>query len=321
VTILQAANILGDTVELTPARGWIQKEARPPAGLPTTLPTIAYEPADGRNASVLLTLFPNDVSKVSDPASLKKFHQLVAAPMAAGQTTAPKGTEFKLANGYGVYASFEDPDLVGKPPQKGNYKFATPVCAAVGESFTLFATILTDSTNSPDFKDALQIVQSAKLAARATAPSSEKTTDAQTISIAGRDAVLHLPAGRFAKPGPPGNSSPSYFSRSDVSGMLLSGWLEPSSRYGGFAKLWASDKPAMEKGMGVKLQGEVMKTFSDWEAVEYSIPIGDGVSSKNIRACRVVGKTWADVHLSFTSKGDSWDELEAVMKALSLEKK
>jgi hypothetical protein len=55
-----------------------------------------------------------------------------------------------------------------------------------------------------------------------------------------------------------------------------------------------------------------------WEAVLYSVSLDKNLSQKNLRACRVVGETWADIHLSITSASSTWKDLEDVVSGLSL---
>lgn len=57
--------------------------------------------------------------------------------------------EFNLAKGYGFYCSFTDPDLRGKPPEKGNYKVIS-----LGK-IRYSPTVLVDVSISADgFRDA-----------------------------------------------------------------------------------------------------------------------------------------------------------------------
>ncbi len=306
------ADDLGGGAEITPASGWVRVDPRDAGNPSPLLPTLAYVPKDGRNAAVLLTLFPAALSKVSDLASLKAFLLRDATPMLPSPDFVPVIRDLALSDGFGVYASFEDPSLLGKPPEKGNYKLATPVDVLLKNGFTVQATVFTDDTGGKDFREALGIVQSAAM------PRTEPGIAANTVSVAGLDAGLQLPAGRF-KPMPNGlNSNPGYFSFEDSRGVILSGWLDHSSRFEGMKAFWAKEKVSIETKAGIQLQSVTSERIGEWDAILYLVPMGKDIAQKNVRACRVVGDTWADIHLSITSPGSTWKDLEDVVRSISL---
>lgn len=71
--------------------------------------------------------------------------------------------EFKLAEGYGVYASFTDASLVGKPIQAGDYKVMTTGLLILNEKIMAIATVFTNDANGPEQKLLLKTVSSMKL--------------------------------------------------------------------------------------------------------------------------------------------------------------
>ena len=71
--------------------------------------------------------------------------------------------EVKINGGLGFYANFVDPDLVGKPVEKGNYKTATPVILSLGSKYLIKVTVLCDEINGADYRDALKIVESIRV--------------------------------------------------------------------------------------------------------------------------------------------------------------
>jgi len=80
---------------------------------------------------------------------------------------------------------------------------------------------------------------------------------------------------------------------------------------------WASEKAAAVEKSGLTIADESFKPINGWSAVLYTASVG-GFSQKNIRACRVVGDTWADIHLSVSRPDGTWADLESVVAALTL---
>jgi len=312
------ADALGDAVEVTPPADWMLTSP----GQPSPFPTLRYVPRDGRNATVLLTLIPGDLAKVADSASLKKFHRILQQPYLVTPNDTVPLTEFKLPQGFGVYAVFEDPDLVGKPVRKGSYKIAAPVAIFLTGGHVIQATVLTDvRENAMDFQQAIKLAQS--VAPRS--PASEKTVSAvskkmngrQTIAVPPLGAVLLLPA-RF-QPTPKMNSDPGYFSFADDQHVIQSGWLSRAAGFRGMREFWAKEKAALVANLGEGVADESFKIINGWNVVLYTLALpGVPEKQKNIRACRVVGDTWADVHLSVMEPDSTWKSLEVVLSTLSL---
>jgi len=262
-------------------------------------------------------LFPSKFSHVTDERSLKEFHRIVIRPFLPSPTFEPVLSELKLAHATGVYTSLEDPDLVGKPSSKGQYKFATSIVLMMENQTTIQATIFTDSVDSSEFKEAFQVVQSAipevpAGEAGAEAPSRDK------ISVTSLSAALQLPPGRFHPAGPGLNQDPGYFLFADDRGVTLSAWLDRAAKFKGMRTFWENEKKALEEKAGLPVTDESLKIVGGWNVVQYSIQLGNGVAQKNLRACRTNGNTWADVHLSITGQDTSWGDLEEVLKALAL---
>jgi hypothetical protein len=322
---MSRADVLGGVINITPAAGWVQREPHP--GMPRPpLPTVRYDPADGRNASVLITLLPGAMTKVNDLASLKTLFALLSRPYLQSPDTSVVPTELTLPGGMAVYKTFVDPDLVGKPVKKYDYKSATPVAVLITGTGVLHMTIYTDSVDASDFAEAMKIVQSvAPLSSGsdiapannlAGGPRLSKKQDRQTLSVAALGAALSLPA-RF-QTGLKMNPHPGYFMYVDENRVNLSGWLEQSVRFNGMRSFWAAEKATMTEKAGFVVEGESFKIVNGWTAVLYTVRIEGLEPQKNIRACRVVGDTWADVHLSILEPGSTWKQLEDVVRELTL---
>jgi hypothetical protein len=168
------ADQLGADIRISPGRGWIAEETSAPGQPEPSFPTLRYTPKDGRNASIVLTLFPISVAgfKVANHASLERFNLLSARPYLDGQAEEPAPTVLEIANGIGVCITSVDPALVGKPVPPGEYRIATSASMLLAGKHLIHCTIFYDEKDSADYREALEILLSAKVrAAEADAPS------------------------------------------------------------------------------------------------------------------------------------------------------
>ena len=131
------------------------------------------------------------------------------------------------------------------------------------------------------------------------------------------NATLHIPD-RFKSKETRANPHPGYFSYADHHGVILSGWLDDAKDYPGMKKFWAKEKAVMKEKTGIVASNEMLKLSGSWSVVFYTVSISDNLVQKNLRACQVLGDTWADVHLSITSRESTWSQLEDALKAISL---
>jgi hypothetical protein len=311
------ADVLGDSVEISPLKSWIQTDPQRPGAPPSPYPTLRYVPRDGRNATVLLTVVPAEVAKVGDGESLKNFFRLLARPYLSAPTAKLFAKELTLPQGIALYATFEDPDRVGKPIQPGSYKVTTPVGVLISNGAVLHVCIFTDSTEGRDLNEALQIVQSAQPRGyKSPVAEVAKAGSKQIVRVPALGSVLLLP-GRF-KPAQKGNTNPGYFSFVDEQHVNLSGWLAHSAEFKNMKEFWAKEKNTMITKAGIVITDESSKIISGWSAVLYTVQMPEMAPQRNIRACRVVGDTWADVHLSLVEPSENWKVLEDVLNTLTL---
>ena len=84
---------------------------------------VSIKPKDDTNAECALNITFPDADHYDTKARLKLRIEVDGAKY-ADQSTEGKavGKAFSLGTGYGYHCDFTDPELVGKPPQKGNYK-------------------------------------------------------------------------------------------------------------------------------------------------------------------------------------------------------
>ncbi len=127
--------------------------------------TYRVEPPTNRNAVCLVTIYDKDRQAFADPQFLKGLLRGDSRPY-LGPTDDPakiEVKELKIKGGLAFYANFVDPDLVGKPVQKGSYKTATPIIVGVGSKYLIKVTVLCDDINGADYRDAIKIVESIRI--------------------------------------------------------------------------------------------------------------------------------------------------------------
>jgi hypothetical protein len=86
--------------------------------------TLDATPTDGRvNASCHIVVTTPDQDNQNTKQRLKQRLEADCAPLAEQCVEGKaRAKEFSLTSGFGFYCDFTDPELVGKPPEKGNYK-------------------------------------------------------------------------------------------------------------------------------------------------------------------------------------------------------
>ena len=87
---------------------------------------VNITPKGDVNATCTLTITFPDQDHYDTKSRLRLRVEVNGTPMAE-QSVEGKAVAkpFELKSGYGFYCNFTDPELVGKPPQKGNYKTMT----------------------------------------------------------------------------------------------------------------------------------------------------------------------------------------------------
>jgi hypothetical protein len=84
---------------------------------------VNIEPKDDTNATCTMTITFPEQDRLSTKAKLKTqvevSSRVYEESSVEGKSVA---RELNTQAGYGYYCSFTDPELVGKPPQKGNFK-------------------------------------------------------------------------------------------------------------------------------------------------------------------------------------------------------
>jgi hypothetical protein len=148
---------------VAPAQWELGKDRAPAGSFPFETYHIAAP--SGRNAMCLITIFAKDKPEFTDAQFLKKLLRGDSRPYVSSPDDSAKMEikELKIKEGLGFYANFVDPDLVGKPVEKGNYKTATPIILSLGSKYLVKVTVLCDDLSGTDYQDAITIVQSIKI--------------------------------------------------------------------------------------------------------------------------------------------------------------
>jgi hypothetical protein len=143
---------------------WQAAKDRPPV---SSFPFETYRitPPSGRNAQLLISIFDKNRLEFADPQFQKKLLRANCLPYVNSPDDLFKIQikELNIKAGLGYYANFVDPDLVGKPVEKDNFKTSTPVILNLGTNYLVKVTILCDQINGADYRDAINIVESIKI--------------------------------------------------------------------------------------------------------------------------------------------------------------
>jgi hypothetical protein len=301
---------VGDDIRLAIPNSWEQAITRQPVGLPT----VAVKPTDDRDARLALTVFPAS-QKLADLVQVREMFRAGTQHMQPPNAEfAP--TQFTIADGKGYWTTFEDPDLKGKPIQKGNTKLATVAFILMSNGEVLQATLLTNTKDSSEFQEGFEIIKSAKIV-----PASEQATRDATKSVVfrapGLPGTVHFPIG-YIETATSRLQSSNYFMVTHNNATSISGWIDEATHYSGFREFWKHEKQALVDHDMAPHKERVTK-IGDWDAVVYLIDAGDVLKIKNLRACRVTGKVWVDVHISISRSDATWEELENALKSISVD--
>jgi hypothetical protein len=154
-----------DPVFVAAPEKWEAAKEKGPPGIPFPFETYQVTPPEGRNAVCLISILDKDREQFTDADFLKKILRGDCRPYVSTPAELPKMElkSLKLKDGTGFYANFVDPDLVGKPVEKGKYKTATPVILSFGSKYLIKATILCDEIDGTDYREAMKIVRSIRI--------------------------------------------------------------------------------------------------------------------------------------------------------------
>lgn len=112
------------------------------------------------NASCALTITFPEQDRLDTKKRLSLRVEVNGQPLAErsveGRSTAK---EFSLQSGFGFYCNFTDPDLVGKPSERGNFKTLSVGLIHLASDVLIEVTISADGFNSEPYQQLLGMIE------------------------------------------------------------------------------------------------------------------------------------------------------------------
>ncbi len=157
---------LGDerTVQLRTGLNWVSADAGPAPGDPAVRANLRLKPPGDANASLNLTFVSLPDDSLADRDNLRRFHAANTRQFVEGSVEGEvQGRDFKTPHGFGVQARFTDAALVGKPPEKENYKTVTAVFLHLGERVLVIASFFCDDPQGGEYAQAMEMLRSIRV--------------------------------------------------------------------------------------------------------------------------------------------------------------
>jgi len=125
---------------------------------------IILTPTRGANAGARLVVNLTEKDEHNTKALLRARVLVLCQPIAEEHgVRKPTAEPFYSRQGFGYHCSFTDPELVGKPPEKGNYKHVTYGVVRLAPRVYVAVTILADDFAGPDYQALLGAVEGMEL--------------------------------------------------------------------------------------------------------------------------------------------------------------
>ncbi len=306
------------TVQVTTPRGW----SVDPIGGESVRFDLHAQPSAGPTVVVQMTLLMLPAEPVADSALMKALvirgtEELRAA--AVEKTLDPK--PLACAGGSGWMFQITDASLVGKPRQPGNFKMMRHAMLALGHQVVAAVSVQFDDPAEGEVSDAMALVTSLRFQPGGGTATAKGAGGPFEFTVPQSRVVVRVPDPRLHEE--PRMRKPGYFflTTDEPPSLIISGWLEPESRYKGLKDFWAEEtkSPAYaDKAAPIRVE---MLRVGPWEVVAYDIPIQpEGAiapgTNANLRAERVLAGTWVDLHLSSTSPEPPATLRERLLSAL-----
>jgi len=121
---------------------------------------VTIEPAGEGNASCTLTITFPETDRFDTKARLAMQVEVSGAKFAEQSVEGKaRAKEFSLTTGYGFYCNFTDPELVGKPPQKGNFKTISAGLIRLAPDVLIEVGISADGFASEPYQQMLGMIE------------------------------------------------------------------------------------------------------------------------------------------------------------------
>jgi hypothetical protein len=279
-------------------------KAQPKAGAPVVL-------------RITLAALPADKPMRAD-AVKGQLEEMVRSYLGASVEKRFDPRPLALKKGTGSYVQLTDASLVGKPTRAGDLKVMRNALALLDGQIVMIGTLQFDDALAPQVAEAMALLASVSVDAGAAAAAGPFE-----FTVPESRVVLRVSLPGLRRDPDPGNG-PGYFSLSRREPQLiLSGWLEPASRYRGLDVFWEEERrsPAYD-GPGAPTRVEKVKV-GPWEVIAFDVPVPGGTSA-HLRAERVEAGSWIDLHLSITAARPApalRDELLAALRTVEVVQK
>lgn len=121
---------------------------------------ISIAPKGEANASCALTITFPEQDRLDSKKRLSMRVEINGEGL-AGQSVEGKAVakEFSLQAGYGFYCNFTDPELVGKRPEKGNFKTISAGLIHLASDVLIEVTISADGFTSEPYQQLLGMIE------------------------------------------------------------------------------------------------------------------------------------------------------------------
>lgn len=116
--------------------------------------------SDSVNASLELTITFPETDRFETKARLKQRVEIDAMKFAEQSLEGKaRAQEFRLGSGYGYFCPFTDPELVGKKPEKGNFKTISVGIIRLAADVVVEVAISADGFTSAPYNELLGAIE------------------------------------------------------------------------------------------------------------------------------------------------------------------
>jgi hypothetical protein len=121
---------------------------------------VTVAPKGEANASLALTITFPEQDRLDTKKRLALRTEVNGQPMADHSVEGKSiAKEFALQVGYGFYCNFTDPELIGKPPEKGNFKTISVGLIHLAADVLVEVSISADGFNSEPYQQLLGMIE------------------------------------------------------------------------------------------------------------------------------------------------------------------
>lgn len=125
---------------------------------------LTLRPKSEVNAACKVTIaFIEQAEGVSAEDQEKRFVQVTTGFAKGSVEQKTEVQKLRLKSGFGFYACFTDPALVGKPSEPRNYKVMAPGMIVLSKEVLLSVTLFTDDKASKELADLVKMLESVVL--------------------------------------------------------------------------------------------------------------------------------------------------------------